>query len=92
MAKFQLLVVILPLLSLVKATSFYDNPEQDTIPLGTSSLEELERKWGLEVFLVNPFQCLGAYELRVLLVGLLWNIHLRSSATRQMLNQSGRTI
>lgn len=31
------------------AASFYDNPEQDPIPEGGSSIEELEKKWAFEV-------------------------------------------
>jgi len=44
----QFLVLIL-LLVLVNASSFYDNPEQDPILPGKENLEELGRKWDFEV-------------------------------------------
>lgn len=49
MAQLELLVVLVALLSLVNAASLYDNPDQDPISPDTTPLEELERKWGLEV-------------------------------------------
>lgn len=57
MALFTQLLVFMTLLSLVYASSFYDNPEQDPLP-GTATVEELERKWDFEVllrgFVVSP--------------------------------------
>ena len=35
--------------AIVAASSFYDNPEQDPLPAGGDSQEELLRKWDFEV-------------------------------------------
>jgi hypothetical protein len=43
------LLAVLLASSFVRASSFYDNPEQDPIPQHGSPLDELEKKWSTDV-------------------------------------------
>lgn len=42
-------LVLLASSSVVTASSFYDNPEQDPIPEEGTPLDELQRKWSTDV-------------------------------------------
>ncbi|KAL2036512.1 hypothetical protein N7G274_010742 [Stereocaulon virgatum] len=44
----SLLIVLLTICSFTKPSSFYDNPEQDPLPPGPDSAEELHKKWDHE--------------------------------------------
>ena len=55
----SLLVGVVLASSLVRASSFYDNPEQDPIPKPGSPLEELEQKWSTDVSKTHyRFRCM----------------------------------
>jgi hypothetical protein len=45
----SLLLAVLVVSSPARASSFYDNPEQDPIPQHGSPLHELEQKWATDV-------------------------------------------
>ena len=82
------------------ASSFYDNPEQDPLPPGLESDQELRRKWDFEVFasLVH----LPAFVISISnfvvnsefsdTVGLFWNLNLRTLEARQLPERKGRSV
>jgi hypothetical protein len=76
----------------VSSESFYDNPEQDPLSTGGSSLEELHKKWDFEVR-VSSFSFPSIFVLKILsVVGILWDIYLCPSQACQMLDPSSSAL
>ena len=80
------LLLATALVNCTAAESFYDNPEQDPVRRGSSTVEELQKQWGFEVSLTATISPGWRTPINLLPVGLQRDINLRPPEACEVLD------